>query len=120
MSKHPVVHFEFSSNKPEADAKFYSELFGWEFQHMPEMNYAMFNPGGGPGGGLNQVTDGFPAGTLAIYIGTEDINASLANVEKLGGKTLVPRTEIPGMGHYAVFSDLTGNKVGLFEARTER
>ena len=83
---------------------------------MPEMNYAMFNPGGGPGGGLNQVTEGFPFGTLVIYFGTEDINASLANAEKLGGKTLVPRTEIPGIGYYAVFSDLTGNKVGLFEA----
>ncbi len=86
---------------------------------MPEMNYAMLSPGGDLGGGLNQVTDGFPAGTLAIYIGTEDINASLAGVEKLGGKTIVPRTEIPGMGHYAVFSDLTGNKVGLFEAPPE-
>jgi predicted enzyme related to lactoylglutathione lyase len=116
MSKHPVVHFEFFSNEPEADAKFYSELFGWELQHMPEMNSAMFNPGGGPGGGLNQVTEGFPAGTLVIYIGTKDINASLANVKKMGGKTLVPRTEIPRMGYYAVFSDLTGNKVGLFEA----
>lgn len=120
MSKHPIVHLEFSSNNPETDAKFYRELFGWEFQQMPEMNYAMFNPGGGPGGGLNQVSESFPAGTLAIYIGTEDINATLVEAEKLGGKTVVPRTEIPGMGHYAVFTDLTGNKVGLFEALPEK
>jgi predicted enzyme related to lactoylglutathione lyase len=34
--------------------------------------------------------------------------------EALGGKILTPRSEIPGMGWYGLFSDPTGNLVGLF------
>jgi predicted enzyme related to lactoylglutathione lyase len=29
----------------------------------------------------------------------------------------VPKTEIPGMGWYAIFSDPTGNRIGLFTGR---
>jgi predicted enzyme related to lactoylglutathione lyase len=120
MSKHPIVHIEFSSNDREADAKFYSELFGWKFQQMPEMNYATFDTEEVPGGGLNPVSEDNPAGTLAVYVGTDDINATLARVEKLGGKAIHPRSEIPGYGYWAFFSDLTGNTVGLFEATSEQ
>ena len=51
MSKHPVVHIEFSAKDVVSAAKFYSDLFGWEIRQMPEMNYATFQPGSGPGGG---------------------------------------------------------------------
>ena len=116
MSKHSVVHVEISATDREAAGKFYADLFGWKVEQMPEMNYAMFEPGEGVGGCFNPVQEGNPAGSVIVYIGTDDIEASLAKVEQLGGKTTWPKTEIPGMGWFATFTDPTGNKIGLFKA----
>jgi hypothetical protein len=114
MSKHPIVHIELSTKDRVAAAKFYSEVFGWKVEQMPEMNYATFETGEGVGGGFNPVSEQNPAGTVIFYIDTDDIPASLAKIEALGGKTLVPKTEIPGMGWFGIFQDPSGNKVGLY------
>lgn len=114
MTKHPIVHVELSSTDRHRDGKFYSDLFGWEISHMEEMNYSMFDPGSEPGGGLAPVGDNMQAGATMVHVETEDIEASLAKVVSLGGKRLVPKTEIPGMGWFALFSDLSGNTVGLY------
>ncbi len=116
MSNHPVVHIEISAKDREASGKFYANLFGWKVEQMPEMNYATFETGEGVGGGLSPVMENNPAGTVVVYIGTDDINATLAQAEKLGSKTLVPKTEIPGMGWFSIFLDPDGNKIGLFTA----
>ena len=116
MSRHPIVHVEFSANDREAAGKFYHDLFGWEIQHMPEMNYATFTTGQqSVGGGLNPVTDSYPAGTVMVYVQTDDIDDTLKRAEALGGKVLVPRSEIPGVGWFAFFCDPTGNRVALME-----
>jgi predicted enzyme related to lactoylglutathione lyase len=114
MSKHPIVHIEFSSNDPGVSAKFYSELFGWKTQAIPEMNYITFDPGDPPGGGFNPVGEQTKAGDVFIYVATDDIEASLAKAESLGGKTVMPKTEIPDTGWFGLFADPTGNVVGLF------
>ena len=120
MPKHPIVHIEFSTKDREESGKFYGELFGWKIQQMPEMDYAMFESGEGVGGGLNPVTEGFPAGTVMVYIGTDDIEATLAKAESLGAKTVVPKTEIPNMGWVGMFTDPTGNMLGLFTSLEDR
>ena len=115
MSNHPIVHVEISANDREAAGKFYTDLFGWNIVQMPEMNYATFDYGvEGIGGGLNPVTENNPAGTVIVYVDTDDIDADLAKVVKLGGKIVTPKTEIPGMGWFGIFADLTGNLIGLY------
>lgn len=116
MSKYPIVHIEFSAKNREADAKFYGDLFGWKVEQIPDLNYATFATEEGLGGGFNPVNKDNPAGTTVVYIGTDDIEATLRDINNAGGMTLVPKTKIPGMGWFAIFSDLTGNKVGLFTA----
>ena len=118
MSKNPIVHIEFSAQDREETSKFYTDLFGWEVQHIPEMNYATFDTGSQPGGGFNPVSESNPAGTILVYVGTDDIDASLAKAEELGGKTTVPKTEVPGFGWMAFFVDPTGNTVGLWTGMT--
>jgi hypothetical protein len=49
-----------------------------------------------------------------VYVGTDDIEATLAKAETLGGEILVPKSEIPGQGWFGMFSDPTGNQIGLF------
>lgn len=115
MSKHPIVHVEISAHDLEVAAKFYEDLFGWKTEQMPEMNYATFEAEGGPGGGFNLVTEQAPAGTVLVYVHTDDIEASLAKAESLGGKTVVPKTEIPDVGWFGVFTDPTGNTLALYK-----
>jgi len=114
MSEHHIVHVEFSAEDREAAGKFYRELFGWEIVQIPEMNYATFDSGDNVGGGFNPVTDTNPAGTVLVYVGTDDIAASLAKAESLGAKIVIPKTEIPDTGWFAFFSDPTGNMIGLY------
>jgi predicted enzyme related to lactoylglutathione lyase len=116
MSDHPIVHIEISAKDREDAAKFYSDLFGWKVKQQPEFNYATFEAGSGPGGGFNPVTDENPAGTVLVYVGSQDIEADLAKAEKLGAKTIVPKTEIPLTGWFAIFEDPTGNRLGLYTA----
>ena len=114
MSENHVVHVEFSAQDRESASHFYSDLFGWKFEQFPEMNYATFETGNNVGGGLNPISDTNPAGTVVVYIGTDDIDATLAKAESLGAKILRPKTEIPNTGWFGFFSDPTGNMVGLY------
>ena len=115
MSKRNIVHVEIPAANVEGAGKFYESLFGWKISHMPEMNYSMWEAGNGDQyGGLPQVSDDNPAGQVLIYIASDDIEADLKKVEKLGGKVLHQKTEIPGMGWFGIFQDPTGNTLGLY------
>ena len=121
MPNHPVVHIEIPASDVSAAGTFYSEVFGWKTDRDNAYDYVQFQAEPGPRGGFVPVTaEGsdspmpYKADSLLLYIGTDDIDASLAEIEKHGGKTVMPRTEIPHVGSYAVFTDPTGNRVGLF------
>ncbi len=115
MGKHGFVHVEISANDLTATAAFYQQVFNWTVQPVPEMNYALFETGEGPGGGFSPVMAENPAGTVMIYIATDNIEDTLAAVEKAGGVTVLPRTEIPSTGWFAQFKDPTGNLLGIFQ-----
>ena len=115
MNKHPVVHIEISAKDRVAASKFYTDLFGWKVEQMPEVNYATFETGEGPGGGFSPIGENNPAGSVLVYFDTDDIPTSLDKAVKLGGKVVIPQTEIPGMGWYAIFKDPTGNPIGLYK-----
>ncbi len=120
MSNHPIVHIEIPAKDAAAAGKFYGELFGWKIETDPMYNYTQFQAEGGPGGAfvaVSEATANNPAykpDSLLVYVSTDDIDATLARVESLGGKTLMPKTEIPHVGWWAAFTDPTGNRVALF------
>ena len=114
MSKRNVVHVEIPAMDQEAASKFYGELFGWKIIAMPEMNYTMWEASDGSGGGFPTVSDENPAGQVTVYIDSDDIDADLKKVEKLGGKVVHPKAEIPGFGWYGIFQDPTGNVLALY------
>lgn len=122
MDSHPVVHIDFPASDPKASGSFYATVFGWQVHTDPNFEYTMFAAPGGPGGGFVTAGDGsghleYKIGEPLVYIGTEDIDASLQAVEAHGGSVVLPRTEIPGIGWWAVFRDPAGNRVGLYTAR---
>ena len=115
MSEHPVVHIELSASDRNTAGKFYKDVFGWKITDVPEMNYTLFEYEEGRGGGFNPVSDQNPAGTVIVYIQADDIEATLAKIEAHGGKVMVPKSEIPNTGWFALFSDPTGNQVALYK-----
>jgi predicted enzyme related to lactoylglutathione lyase len=121
MSKRNIVHVEIPAANLEGTGKFYEGLFGWKIQPIPEMNYTTWEAGNGDEyGGFPQVSVDNPAGQVLVYIDSDDIEADLKKVEKLGGKTLHQKTEIPGTGWFGVFKDPTGNVLGLFTGLNPR
>src|SRR6266571_1385900 len=119
MSQHSIVHIEIPATDPASTSKFYANLFDWKLQVDPTFNYHMFQAEPGPGGGFGQVgeaTGGYKLGEVLIYVSTDDIDATLARVEALGGKTLQPKAEIPNAGWFAIFADPTGNRIALFKS----
>ena len=114
MSKRNVVHVEIPAANVEAAGKFYEELLGWKIQHDHDLNYSMWEAGDGSGGGFPEISDEAPAGQVLVYIHSDDIETDLKNVEKLGGKVIHPKAEIPQTGWFALFQDPTGNVLGLY------
>ena len=57
-----------------------------------------------------------PHNYVTVYVAVEDLPAALKKAEGLGGKTIIPPTEVPGMGQFAWFADPDGNTIGLWKA----
>jgi predicted enzyme related to lactoylglutathione lyase len=116
---HPIVHIEFASSDPKATGKFCGELFGWNITTAEEFNYVMFQSQENVGGGFPPADDDANReGSVIVYVETDDIEKTLARAEELGGRTLVPKMEIPGTGWFAIFSDPTGVRLALYTSMT--
>jgi predicted enzyme related to lactoylglutathione lyase len=114
----PVVHFEIIGGKGHELETFYRELFGWKINSDNPMKYGIVETGGGPegiNGGVGPSSDGKMR--VSIYACVEDLKATLDRVERLGGKTILPPTEVPGGPKLAMFADPAGNITGLFIAK---
>jgi predicted enzyme related to lactoylglutathione lyase len=51
---------------------------------------------------------------VTFYVMVEDLQAHLDKAVSLGGTALVPPTAISGGGHFAMFADLEGNRIGIY------
>lgn len=111
-----IVYFEVPANDVERAKKFYSELFAWEFSKIPEDDYWMIKTGGedAVGGGLMKRMQ--PQQTITSYIDVESIRECAPRVENAGGKIIVPRTPVKGMGWFAICLDPELNAFGLWES----
>jgi len=116
MKDHKIIHVELAAKDRKALSKFYADVFGWEMMHIDDMNYTTFKAGDGVGGGFNPVNEQNPAGTVLVYIETDDITASLKDVQKAGGTIISPEMEIPNTGKFGIFRDPQGNMIGLYKA----
>ena len=117
MAHGQITHIEFPADDTERAQRFYSELFGWEFQSMPGFEgYFLFNTGaadaiGGAVGERGRTT----GERTRLYVEVDAIDQLLERVPGLGGSVVTPRTEIPGQGWYAVINDSEGSELGLYE-----
>jgi len=102
-------------SEPRRRFRFYSEIFGWKVRERGDGNLA-FDDTGGVSGTWVKESDRTPDERTRTYIMVDSIATSLDQIEKSGGKTLTPRTDIDrDMGAFAVFTDPVGNGFGLYE-----
>jgi predicted enzyme related to lactoylglutathione lyase len=119
MSKRAIVHLEIPAGDTAEAAAFYSDLFGWDTQRDEAMEYTMFESGS-VAGGFAPLGEQVKPGDILVYIESEDIEADLKRIEAKGGKTLMPKQEIPNMGWFVFFADPAGNRMGLFQSMGEQ
>ena len=103
----PIVYFEVAGPNGASLKSFYSSVFGW---NIDAANTIAAASTGGLRGGIRQDPP-----EKIFYVGVPDINAALKKIEAAGGKTVLPRTVVPGMVTFALFTDPAGNRMGLAE-----
>jgi predicted enzyme related to lactoylglutathione lyase len=115
----PVVHFEIVSQDPEPLQKFYGELFQWNIDTNNPQGYGLVDTGNERGipGGIGGAPDPNYPGHVTFYVMVPDPQATLDHAESMGGKTLMPPTEIPGGDvTLAMLADPQGHVIGLTKA----
>jgi predicted enzyme related to lactoylglutathione lyase len=113
----PIVFVDIVGAELPKQAQFYREVFGW--QVGPGGNFAV--PAATPMQGTLRVED--PKKNpieRVIYLGVPDINATLAAIAAHGGKTVLPRLEVPNVAILALFTDPAGNRMGLVEMNGDK
>ncbi len=112
MGSH-VIHFEVTGKDAPKLQKFYADVFGWKVNTDNPGGYGMIDAGGeGIGGGVGASNDG-GAGHVTFYVHTDDPEATLRTVERLGGRVIMPLTEVAPETTIALFADPEGHVVGL-------
>jgi len=113
----PVVHWEFWSKEPQKVSDFYSKVFEWNINHIPEMNYRLVETGGegGINGGIMTPQEGPWPGNMALYIDVEDLAPYREKIIAAGGKVLVEEQDVPGVGAFCLFEDPDGRVLGMWK-----
>jgi predicted enzyme related to lactoylglutathione lyase len=114
---HPVMWFEVLGQNGDRLHQFYGGLFGWKIAADNPIKYGMVDTGETRGipGGVGQAYPGTRP-WVTFYVETPDVAASLAKAEGLGGRVVMPKTEMPDVT-LGVFEDPEGHVIGLVEAK---
>ena len=120
-----LVHFEIPSDDIDRSKKFYNELFGWTIEKLPEeslpegMEYFIISTVDDKGnkalsGGMMKRQNPQQQG-ITNYIDFKSVDEYSTKVEQLGGKVMIPKKPVPGMGYFAICSDTENNSFGIWE-----
>ena len=117
-----IIHFELPSTDLAASRGFYETVFGWKFMKWEgPTEYWLVTTGepGTPGidGGLGGAANEFNATVNTVDV--VDLDETIKQVEAHGGKVIVPKDEIPGMGWLAYVKEPGGAVIGLFQGNGE-
>lgn len=114
-----VTHFEIYGDKPAKLAEFYRTLFGWQIEQVPGIEYWRVQTGavGGKGisGGLTYRPIPGPR-SWVHYVYVASLDEAVAEVERMGGRVLRPKTAVPKTAWYAVVADPEGNIFAVWQA----
>ena len=117
----PFVHVELETNDVAKAKSFYSKLFDWKLEDVPNPaaggSYTMISVGDGTGGGM--MKNPMPGGQSfwLAYVLVDDIEAATKKAKSLGATVMKDVTEVMGMGWLSIIVDPTGAALGLWKAK---
>jgi predicted enzyme related to lactoylglutathione lyase len=115
MAHGDFAHIEFPADDLGRARRFYEGVFGWQFQEAEGFtDYLLYETPSGLGGGVG-TRGGTAPETIRDYISVDSLDEALAKVGPLGGTVTMGRTEVPGLGWYAVVRDSEGSEIALWE-----
>lgn len=97
----------------KASAEFYSNVIGWNIVDVPmgDGQYSTIMVDGTPIGGFSPQPSDDPH--WLVYITVADVDATVKNVVKNGGKIVSEPMNAPNVGRIAVIQDPDGAKIAL-------
>jgi len=112
-----------SSPDLDKSREFYSGLFGWDAQAVPDPQaggYTMFFLNGKMVGAATPTfsPDQHPA--WSMYVCTADADATAQAVKEAGGQVIAGPIDVMGQGRMAVFADPTGAYFSVWQPQTHR
>ncbi len=113
-----VVHFELAADNPERAVKFYRDVFEWRIEKWSgQEDYWLVTTGDpkepGIDGGIMRRTD--PRATTINSVDVPSVDEFAGKVTRAGGKIVLPKTAIPGVGYLIYCQDTEGNTFGLYQ-----
>lgn len=113
-----VGHMAINADDVDASLAFYTSVCGWHFEAWgpPGFHRAEL-----PGGFIvaiqqrRELVPGSPTLGVEATIAVDDVVACVARAEAAGGRTLMPPTQIPGVGTVAFVADPGGNPIGFMQ-----
>ena len=110
---------ELGTTDTDADGKFYAGLFGWGINAMDmgTMTYTLFKVGEKDAGGMYKITPemgGMPPNWMA-YFAVADCDKTAEKVGSLGGRVIMPPSDIPNVGRFALVQDPRGAFFGIIK-----
>ena len=121
---HTIVHFEIPADDVEKLKKFYSGLFGWRIEKTPSHpEYWMIEtvPVDEKGNAVRPGVNGgimkrqHPEHKPVNYVAVESVDDYVKKIEALGGRMIVSKMEVPGVGWWALALDPEGNQFAILE-----
>ncbi len=126
MSQHAIHWFEIFVGDLERAVRFYETVLDIKLRRRTEddRSLALFASAleEGVGGALVRQPGREPtdSGVLVYLDADGKLDASVARVERAGGRVVVPRKDIGPTGFVALLRDTEGNLVGLHSRRDEQ
>jgi len=115
-----ICHFEIPADDVQRAKKFYETVFEWEFKHYPEMDYwgiMTGEEGKSVGGGMMKRQQ--PQQPIMNYLDVDCVDTFSKKITEAGGKVVMGKSPVPGMGWFAVCLDSENNAFGIFEEDRE-
>lgn len=112
-----LCHWELMVNDVQKAKAFYGRVFDWKFDDATYPGYTTIDTGKEPGGGMMAKPATAPAAALNTYFLVEDIDRTLRNAVEAGATVVVPNTDIPNVGWFAMFLDPDRIPIGIFKPR---
>lgn len=108
---------ELSSSDLARSEAFYSDTFGWVWHGSDQYREAEVI-GGSIAGAMSRrpETRAEVPDFWLVYFGARDLDADVRMAGELGASVVVPPTEIPSMGRFAVLSDPQGGVFALYHS----